>query len=1183
MNSSRALHIEGSNSSSAPQSYKPSQSKLRKTTTFRIRHVDVTFPFEPYQPQRVFIERLLEALQRGENALLESPTGTGKTLCLLTAALSWQSAYTRALQYQASRGGAALTLPPPEAGSPEAEILAAAGVITAPSRPTAAPATVDLGAILGRGGGGYTYADGAGAAGGRGASGNAGAVTLGGGGPPPPKIIYASRTHSQLSQVARELKNSGYAPRLAVLGSREQLCVNSTVTKLPPAAQSHACRQLTRARRCAYQRGLNEWLESSGSLATLRLSSARSSDQLAGEATREGAAGAVSGCGGGGGGGSILDIEEMAALGRERTLCPYYLPRDERIQREAELLLVPYNYLIDPAVRSQAFGAGFEWGNAVVILDEAHNIEDVASESASFDLSAGDLARAIDELGAALKPLLGSLGAAQLLAASSAAKRMTEAGEEAASGVDKATLGFDPEEAYVLHQTLRRLEEAIQAESDEAAPAGGGSGAGAPPPPSVSAASLGLPAGVVVRDGDFIYRLLHGLNIHFGTKRILCELMESIVNYMAGRDALGGGGHPSRAYGLDHLRSVIERIFRSEQRAAEMCKYYKVVLHTPAEGKGGGGGGGGGGAGTLLPATARGRTLSYWCFSPSVAMGELKAQGVRSIVLASGTLSPLESYAAELLLPFRVRLENPHVISPSQVLIGVVAKGVTGRPLNSSFNNRDTLEYKRELGATLVNCLRYIPDGVLVFFPSYVAMTSAVTFWQTDNSGDVWRRMNSAKGCVVVEDRSPSAFGQQILAFNDAVANKVGAVMLAVCRGKASEGIDFADAAARGVLVTGLPYPPAADMKVVLKRRYLDDVRSRLDAARKGGLKSDLPPGCEPISGGQWYTQSSLRAVNQAIGRCIRHKNDYGVILLLDERFSREKGCVSAWLRPALREFQNVGGAVPEVVRFFKENESNHAARETTLGEASKLAAISAALRRESAAPADLGAGSVRATLATSGLTRRPVVEAALFQRFAAGSTLDEPETSTLPSEKKSLFALLTQQSATTNSTDVTQAPNERIPSPAVNILPKEAAVRRPAALVSAPMFGLNAVSSGGVKAVAPIARKQPPADPKAFLAEVKEVLGEQYNSFRAALQDFKSEIASDGKNTDTPVRKLALSMGQIFNMKSPSADSDRRKRLLLGLVAFIPVGLHQTFKQQLEDSSSSSKPVSGAKRVRDL
>lgn len=87
-----------------------------------IRGVTVDFPYDPYECQVAYMEKVLECLDKRTNALLESPTGTGKvrlsryphndrnkvtymcacaaqTLALLCSTLAWQQDRRRKSAY----------------------------------------------------------------------------------------------------------------------------------------------------------------------------------------------------------------------------------------------------------------------------------------------------------------------------------------------------------------------------------------------------------------------------------------------------------------------------------------------------------------------------------------------------------------------------------------------------------------------------------------------------------------------------------------------------------------------------------------------------------------------------------------------------------------------------------------------------------------------------------------------------------------------------------------------------------------------------------------------------------------------------------------------------------------------------------------------------------------------------
>jgi hypothetical protein len=47
-------------------------------TSLTLNGVQVHFPFQPYACQETYMQTVMDALLKSENALLESPTGTGK-------------------------------------------------------------------------------------------------------------------------------------------------------------------------------------------------------------------------------------------------------------------------------------------------------------------------------------------------------------------------------------------------------------------------------------------------------------------------------------------------------------------------------------------------------------------------------------------------------------------------------------------------------------------------------------------------------------------------------------------------------------------------------------------------------------------------------------------------------------------------------------------------------------------------------------------------------------------------------------------------------------------------------------------------------------------------------------------------------------------------------------------------
>lgn len=62
-------------------------------------------------------------------------------------------------------------------------------------------------------------------------------------------------------------------------------------------------------------------------------------------------------------------------------------------------------------------------------------------------------------------------------------------------------------------------------------------------------------------------------------------------------------------------------------------------------------------------------------------------------------------------------------------------------------------------------------------------------------------------------------------------------------------------------------------------------------------------------TGWEWYAAAAMRSINQAIGRVIRHKYDFGGVVLLDSRYtwSKQKNGISSWMRQEIFECEHDG------------------------------------------------------------------------------------------------------------------------------------------------------------------------------------------------------------------------------------------------------------------------------------
>lgn len=258
-----------------------------------------------------------------------------------------------------------------------------------------------------------------------------------------------------------------------------------------------------------------------------------------------------------------------------------------------------------------------------------------------------------------------------------------------------------------------------------------------------------------------------------------------------------------------------------------------------------------------------------------------------------------------------------HVIPAENLIAWPVSSGPNGIVFDFTFTQRKVPAIVDELGAGIFAMCQIIPDGVVVFFPSYAYLDHVVDRWQmrTGPAASVWDQL-AGKKAVFQESRGSASVDDTLNQYSKAIDAGQGGLLLSVIGGKMSEGINFSDKLGRAVIVVGLPYPDINSTEWQAKITHIEKC-----AVARGASGAEAK-----AAGREFYENACMRAVNQSIGRAIRHRNDYASILLLDRRYEtdRIKTKLPGWIRESLaggvikKPFSDVAASL---TAFFKGKE----------------------------------------------------------------------------------------------------------------------------------------------------------------------------------------------------------------------------------------------------------------------
>lgn len=591
----------------------------------------------------------------------------------------------------------------------------------------------------------------------------------------PVKIIFASRTHSQLQQFSGQLKKvqlkssfeEDASPaellskrekiKLLPVGSKRQLCCNKDINTTSWSMEkiNESCQDLRKDGKCVYfknlrqQEGKDE--ENAGFPAELIYQ-------------------------------DILDIEDLNELGLNIKKCPYYGIKS--LFESAEIITLPYQLLFMDTLN-------IDLSNSIVVIDEAHNLVNTLIDMNRCTISASD----VDLLFQGVQIYLQKFG--------------------------KKLLTKNKIQLLKLKRVLNQLSEYLKKDYEEKK-------------------TTDLLPFLNLNNNDLISFMQTS------------NLAQKLQSYMI-KEKLTASKTPL-LFKLIKFLSIL-----TNNKIKDGVWYYEN------------------------------ERLNYLPFAPTTIVSNVISKCLK-MILIGGTMQPFNQFDIifndnkQIYSEGSLKLEVGHVIPKDNIQCHIMTK------FKFTQASRTSPRFMTEVGLELINLLKVIPKGCIIFCQSYTYLNTLFSFWFNERKS-IWKELNLVK--KVFKENNKESTDNVFDSYCKNIEEGFSAVLFAVFGGKLSEGINFEDDFARGVICLGLPYPNVFTFEMSLIKNHL-----------KEGFN-------------EFVDNIVMRQVNQAVGRSIRHAKDYSSIILIDERFNNKniKGKLSKWVRDSI--VQDKSNVIENLSSFF--------------------------------------------------------------------------------------------------------------------------------------------------------------------------------------------------------------------------------------------------------------------------